>query len=48
VTTGCKKDSPGKQEEVMARLRWARDYWAFRVQTLHGEIGLATTGVCND
>jgi hypothetical protein len=48
MTTGCKQDSPGKQEEVMARLRWARDYWAFRVQTLHGEIGLATTGVCND
>lgn len=40
VSGGREADDEATQDATMDRLRWERDYWAFRVQTLQGELEL--------
>jgi hypothetical protein len=40
VSGGRDRDDIGKQKDEMDRLRWERDYWAYRVQSLQWDIGL--------
>jgi hypothetical protein len=40
VSGGNGVDDRKTQNHTMERLRWARDYWSFRVNTLMGELEL--------
>ncbi len=40
VSGGHQGDTKEQKKSEMDRLRWERDYWAFRVQHLHGELEL--------
>jgi hypothetical protein len=37
---GREEHARDRQRDEVDRLRWERDYWAFRVQTLQGDIRL--------